>query len=199
MMGEKGKYTERFLCEERGAVAIEAGLYFVVFFLLCALLLDFSAVFLNKSYLERVTNSLASVVRERTAFYDEREELSQDDVDDLYKLASVLLEGSRLADSHYQLVVEAVFFETSPSNAEKTVASTSTQSFSQGTATCNVPVSITSTQITDLSPWHTDGRWLPVYQITVCVPGGESLFKRLLGTVGITIGDLAVSNAVIPR
>jgi hypothetical protein len=30
---------------------------------LCALLVDFSAVFLNKSYLERVTHSLASVVR----------------------------------------------------------------------------------------------------------------------------------------
>lgn len=194
MMGEKGKYTERFLCEERGAVAIEAGLYFVVFFLLCALLLDFSAVFLNKSYLERVTHSLASVVRERKVFYNENEAISQQDANDLYALAGVLLEESRLADSHYQLVVEAIFFQSSTS---KKVAST--QSFSSGTVTCNVPVSITSAQITDLSPWHTDGRWLPVYQITLCVPGGESLFKRLLGTVGITIGDLAVSNAVIPR
>jgi tight adherence protein F len=55
---------KRALRDDRGSVAIEAGLYFVVFFVLCALLVDFSAVFLNKSYLERVTHSLASVVRE---------------------------------------------------------------------------------------------------------------------------------------
>jgi tight adherence protein F len=35
------------------------------------------------------------------------------------------------------------------------------------------PVAITSSQIADLSPWDTKGRWLPVYQVTMCLPGGE--------------------------
>jgi tight adherence protein F len=110
---------KRALRDDRGSVAIEAGLYFVVF-LCCALLVDFSAVFLNKSYLERVTHSLASVVRERSVFYGEREELSQQEVSDLYDLAGVLLEESRLAGSRYQLVVEAAFFQSSGSKAQKT-------------------------------------------------------------------------------
>jgi tight adherence protein F len=33
----------------------------------------------------------------------------------------------------------------------------------------------------------------------MCLPGGESLFKRALNSVGIEIGDIAISNAVIPR
>lgn len=82
--------------------------------------MDFSAVFLNKSYLERVTHSLASVVRERSAFYGENAELTQQDVTDLYDLAGVLLEESRLSDSRYQLVVEAVFFNPVQVRRKKT-------------------------------------------------------------------------------
>lgn len=58
MMNNPMGEIKRSLCDERGSVTIEAGLYFVVFFVLCALLVDFSAVFLNKSYLARVTYSL---------------------------------------------------------------------------------------------------------------------------------------------
>ncbi|BBV76437.1 hypothetical protein GR294_23955 [Raoultella sp. Lac2] len=188
---------KRALRDDRGSVAIEAGLYFVVFFVLCALLVDFSAVFLNKSYLERVTHSLASVVRERSVFYGEREELSQQEVSDLYDLAGVLLEESRLAGSRYQLVVEAAFFQSSGSKAQKNLLNT--QSFSRGTGICRSRVAITSAQIAALSPWDTKGRWLPVYQVTMCLPGGESLFKRALNSAGIQIGDIAISNAVIPR
>lgn len=188
---------KRALRDDRGSVAIEAGLYFVVFFVLCALLVDFSAVFLNKSYLERVTHSLASVVRERSVFYGEREELSQQEVSDLYDLAGVLLEESRLAGSSYQLVVEAAFFQSSGSKAQKNLLNT--QSFSRGTGICRSRVAITSAQIAALSPWDTKGRWLPVYQVTMCLPGGESLFKRALNSAGIQIGDIAISNAVIPR
>jgi tight adherence protein F len=57
------------------------------------------------------------VVRERSVFYGEKEELSQQDVSDLYELAGVLLEESRLAGSRYQLVVEAAFF--SPAAAKR--------------------------------------------------------------------------------
>lgn len=188
---------KRALRDDRGSVALEAGLYFVVFFVLCALLVDFSAVFLNKSYLERVTHSLASVVRERSVFYGEREELSQQEVSDLYDLAGVLLEESRLAGSSYQLVVEAAFFQSSGSKAQKNLLNT--QSFSRGTGICRSRVAITSAQIAALSPWDTKGRWLPVYQVTMCLPGGESLFKRALNSAGIQIGDIAISNAVIPR
>ena len=197
MMSKTQGNIKHYLRDDRGSVAIEAGLYFVVFFLLCTLLVDFSAVFLNKSYLERVTHSLASVVRERSAFYSEKEELTQQDVSDLYDLAGVLLEESRLSDSRYQLVVEAIFFQPSASKAQKNVLNT--QSFSRGSGRCRSRLAITSTQIVALSPWDAKGRWLPVYQVTICIPGGESLFKRALNGAGIQIGDISISNAVIPR
>ncbi|ASI60770.1 hypothetical protein CA952_11795 [Raoultella ornithinolytica] len=197
MMNNPMGEIKRSLCDERGSVTIEAGLYFVVFFVLCALLVDFSAVFLNKSYLARVTYSLASVVRERSVFYGEKEELSQQDVSDLYELAGVLLEESRLAGSRYQLVVEAAFFQSSGSKAQRHLLNT--QSIARGSGDCHSRPGITSSQIADLSPWDTKGRWLPVYQVTMCLPGGESLFKRTLNSVGIEIGDIAISNAVILR
>lgn len=197
MMNETMDYVKRFLRCERGAVAVEAGLYSVVFFLLCALLTDFSTVFLNKSYLERVTHSLAGVVRERTAFYVERETLSQQDVNELYELAGVLMEESRLAGNLYQLVVEAVFFQPSTSKVEKLVLST--QSFSRGTVNCSGKLPVSSTRMMALSPWDIKKHWLPVYQVTICVPGSESLFKRALNSAGIQFGDISVSNVVISR
>lgn len=203
-MSEMGKRTLAQLREERGAVAVEAGMYFVVFFLLCALLVDFSAVFLDKSQLERVNHSLASILRERTVFYEARETLTQADFELLNELAGVLLADSRLADS-YQLAVEAVHFQDSGSKDQKNVAST--QSFITGTTNCgSAPAAINNAKLTALSPWAVvDGkvgssrRWLPVYQVTLCVPGGESLFKRLFGLIGETTGDISVSDAVIPR
>lgn len=117
MMNNPMGEIKRSLCDERGSVTIEAGLYFVVFFVLCALLVDFSAVFLNKSYLARVTYSLASVVRERSVFYGEKEELSQQDVSDLYELAGVLLEESRLAGSRISWWWRPPFF--SPAAAKR--------------------------------------------------------------------------------
>lgn len=192
------------LREERGAVAVEAGMYFVVFFLLCTLLVDFSAVFLNKGHLERVNHSLASVLRERTAFYNARELLTQEDVDMLNELAGLLLADSRLA-RQYQLTVSAVHFKVSGSKTEKKVLRT--QLFIAGGATCKAIVpTVNSAKVAALSPWaliDKEGssfqRWLPVYQVTLCVPGGESLFKRFLGLTGTTIGDIFASDVVLPR
>lgn len=203
-MSNMGKRTFALLREERGAIAVETGMYFVVFSLLCALLVDFSAVFLNKSQLERVNHSLASVLRERTVFYEAREALTQADFNALNGLAGALLAGSRLADN-YQLSVSVVHFQDSANKNQKNVAST--QSFTTGAAGCrSTAAAITSPQLKALSPWAVvDGaisssqRWLPVYQVTLCVPGGESLFKRIIGLIGETTGDISVSDAVIPR
>lgn len=194
MRSETIGYAKRFLRDDRGSVAVEATLYFMAFFLLCALLVDFSTVFLNKSYMERVNHSLASVVRERTVFYAGREELTQQDVNQLYNLAGVLLQDSRLAGRPYQLTIGVVFFQGADIKAVS-----NTQSFSSGPVSCSGSLAMTSTQITDLSPPDANGRWLPVYQVTLCVPAGESLFKRVLSGVGMPIGDIFISNAVIPR
>lgn len=193
------RYMKCFLNAQRGAVAIEAAFYFFAFGLLCTLLVDFSTIFLDKSYLERVNNSLALVIRERTVFYDKREELKQEDVDKLYRVAHVLLEGSRLAESNYGLSVEGIYFKPSAPGAAREVDKT--QTLRSGNVSCSSKTAISSEKMQKLSPWdHDNQRWMPVYQVTICVPEGVSLFQRAIGHMGITsLGSFVISNAVIAR
>ena len=182
--------------EESGAVAVEAGAYFVIFFLLCALLSDLSVVFLDKGRLERVNLSMATILQQRTRFYDGNETLSANDVQQLYNLAGVLFKDSRLAGREYALYADAAYF--SPGT---TLKSSGTASFQAGSRNCRVrKYAMTSSEVTSLAVWHTDDvRWLPIYQVTLCIVGTQSLFKRLGGVLGMTIDDLSVSNAVLPR
>ncbi|MDF7680870.1 tight adherence pilus pseudopilin TadF [Enterobacteriaceae bacterium ESL0689] len=189
------KYLKCFLYAQRGAVAIEAAFYFLIFAILCTLLMDFSTIFLNKSYLERVNNSLALVLRERNAFYQHRESLEQQDVDKLYKIAGVLFKDSRLAGASYGIAVDGIFFQPGDEKIVK-----ETQSFTSGSVSCHSQSAINSDAVQRLSPWDKDGkRWMPVYQITICLPEGTSAFQRAIGNMGVPLGNLVISNAVIPR
>lgn len=197
MRAERGLSLWRRLKEEEsGAVAVEAGLYFVIFFLLCALLTDMSAVFLDKGRLERVNLSLATITQQRTRFYGGEETLSASEVRQLYDLAGVLFKESRLAGRDYAVYTDAAYF----SPGEKRV-SEKTLSYQAGESGCDVrKYAMTSKEVTDLTVWNPDdARWLPIYQVTICVVGTQSLFKRLGGVLGMTVGDLSVSNAVLPR
>lgn len=204
-MRELIKKIYTYLKEERGAVAVEAGMYFVIFFLLCALLVDFSTVFLNKGHLERINNSLATILRERTAFYDANEILTQNDFDNLDALAATLLADSRIGHQ-YRLSIDAVHFNKNGNKADKSVAQTQTFSSHASQACAETSTALNIGALTPLSPWATTDnangssqRWLPVYQITLCVPGGESMFKRFLSLTGTMLGDIVIRNAVIPR
>lgn len=184
------------LKEERGAVAVEAALYFVIFFMFCALLFDFSTIFINKGHLERINYSLASILRERARFYDGREELNQTDIGQLDALAAQLLADSRIGNN-YQLLVDAIYFEKNSSNKKRKL----THSFSSGAADCGIQDwPLNSDALEALSPYGRDEKyWLPVYQVTICVPGGESLFRRFLSLGDKKLKNISVRNAVIPR
>lgn len=197
MRAERGLLLWRRLKEEEsGGVAVEAGFYFVIFFLLCALLSDMSAVFLDKGRLERVNLSLATITQQRARFYRGEETLSASEVRQLYDLAGVLFKESRLAGRAYAVYTDAVYF--SPGDQR---SSEKTLSYQAGESGCDVrKYTMTSKEVTDLAVWNPDdARWLPIYQVTICVVGTQSLFKRLGGALGMAVGDLSVSNAVLPR
>lgn len=187
-----------FSNNEKGAVAVEAALYFVVFFMFCAILYDFSTVFINKGHLERINYSLTSILRERSRFYEGREEVSQNDVNQLDVLAAKLLSDSRIGNN-YHLQVDAVYF-----NAEKDRKVVRLiQSFTGSSNNCELQDSLNLDALISLSPYGSYGNeekyWLPVYQVTLCIPKGESLFKRFLSIGDKKLGRIIVSNAVIPR
>ncbi|MCW2488710.1 hypothetical protein J5069_22680 [Candidatus Symbiopectobacterium sp. NZEC127] len=192
---------------EKGSVVIEFIFYFFSIMLLCFLLIDYSRYFLNKGYMERVSQSLASVLRERTALYQGKEVLTQDDVDQLDMLAAMLLAETHIGKK-YNLYVDAIYFDDAAKSEKKLKGS---------------PIAFTVDNVKDdycpksdfakdftkripLSPFsHADtasvqgGRWLPVYQVTLCTQGQYSLLIRMLNAIGLSIGNISVSNAVIPR
>jgi tight adherence protein F len=190
------KRISAFTKNGRGSVMVEMGFYSIIFFALCMLLLDFNNVFINKGQLERVNNSLANVLRERSRFYNDRIELYPADVENLSTFAGKLLESDNLGRD-YLLIVDVLTFE-GESSENKSVKLA--KSFTSGPAkTCDLTRPDHNT-LSLLSAWNSDSfAWLPVYQVTLCVPGGENMLKKALGTAGITMRDLSVSNAVVPR
>lgn len=187
---------EKFEKDTSGAVAVEAGFYFVIFFLLCALLSDMSIVFLDKGKLERVNYSLAAITQQRERFHNENETLTESETTQLYAVAGALLANSRLAGRSYAIFTDAVYFADGEA---KTVSNNLT--FSTGDANCQVRRhKITDSKVTALAAWHADDRrWLPVYQVTICITGSQSLLMKISNVIGKTVGDLSVSNAVVPR
>jgi tight adherence protein F len=184
-----------FRKSESGIVSVEAAGYFIVFFMLCAFLSDWSVVFLDKSRIERVNNSISTVLRERNVLYSGQEEISDDNAEELFNLAEKLMENSRVAGRDYAVTIDAVYF--SDNNKVLQVAKTDTFTKSRGGCQVNKPA---VGNIVQLSAWSADeGRWLPVYQVTLCVKGKSSLFMQLGNLIGFTVGDLSVSNVVVPR
>lgn len=195
------------LKNEKGNIAIEFVFYFFAICLLCMLLIDFSRLLLDKSCLERVNNTLASVLRERSTLYHGKKVLTQKDVDQLDKLASTLLAETRIG-GRYQLYVDAIYFEGN-SRAEKRIKGNPSE-FTQGSRMwegCHkTAVAKSLTKIIPLSPFaHADnettsqGNWLPVYQVTICTEIEQSLFMKAFKSIGLSFGNISVSNAVIPR
>lgn len=179
-----------------GSVVVEFSLYSVAFFVICTFLVDWGGVLLDKSQIARANASLASVLRERTLFYDGEKKLTQKEVNTLYQLAGVLFADSRLANRNYMIAVDTVFFTASNMLKVKDVSS-----FRVGDTSCNVQAPDPRSQnITSLSVLSTeDTRWQPLYQVTICVKGSNNLFKKFDNIIGETFKDISISNAVIAR
>ncbi|MCW2480013.1 tight adherence pilus pseudopilin TadF [Candidatus Symbiopectobacterium sp. NZEC135] len=192
---------------EKGSVAIEFFFYFLSVVLLCFLLVDYGRYFLNKGYMERINHSLATVLRERTVLYHGKERLTQDDVNQLDLLAKMLLAESHIGEK-YNLYVDAIYFDEGVKTEKKMKGK---------------PISFTVLHVTDsscpksafaadltkripLSPFSHAGtgstrteHWLPVYQVTLCTQGQYSVLMKILRAIDLSIGNISVSNAVIPR
>lgn len=190
----------RFLKQQKGVVALETGLLISAFLLVMAIAVDFGMVVLKQGKLERVNYSLTSILRERMTLYSnsgnytqtQAEALSQAQVNELHLLGRKLIESEELG-----MQVDVIYFDAD--KLERTV--TSILSFTpNSTVVCRSPdKSMTSLQ--NLSPRSTSGRWMPLYRVTVCIPGNQSLFKRMLsiGSSEKVTDELSVSNIAIPR
>lgn len=179
-----------------GAVIIEFSLYSTIFIIISFFLVDWGRVLLDKSQMARTNASLISVLRERTLFNDGEKKLTQEEANALHQLAGVLFADSRLANRDYMIVIDAVFFTASNMLRVEDVSS-----FRSGDTSCNVQSpDLRSQIITSLSVLKAgDNLWQPIYQVTICVKGAESLFKKIGNIMRVSFDDISISNATIAR
>jgi tight adherence protein F len=195
-----------FVSHSRGSVIVEFAIVFPVLILLALILLDFTALFANESRLARTGSSLASVLRERTVLYGKDENLTRPQVDMLYEITNELLKGSQLTNK-VSVNVQAVYFDNSSTENNKVIDSSKSLNFTKLSAvnpvSCAPAKDIESDSLTDLSVWSGEIggtlRWLPVYQITLCIKGDESYFMKALSYIGMIAPSVISSSAVVPR
>lgn len=174
-MNVQNLWTDRRAAVSVEFVLISIALFFFIFFL--------SDLVLRQAMtgkLDRVVYSLSGVLRERIQLFDARENLSQQDVDTSLSLAKRMLtdmtENADLSD--LQLVVEEVHFKDPISLGDTSKEISMYKQWTSGNSKgeCAPPKALN--QLTQLTPKGSYGRWVPLYQVTVCLPT-ISWFTRL--------------------
>ncbi|WP_318371037.1 tight adherence pilus pseudopilin TadF [Enterobacter sp.] len=197
------------LKDENGSSSIEFAGYFFIFVLMSWFMIDMSSSVVRKGQLERVSNSLISILRERNVFYSGRINITNADLIQLNGIANVLLTNSDGTIQPHQLTIRAVTFAPQPIQFPQppgTVITLSTDAI----AGCNFRTDPTTpiAQLSALSSWGlppvTTTRtgaafWYPVYEITLCVAGAKSFFQQFIGGANQNMANLTIRNAAIPR
>ncbi|WP_246201551.1 tight adherence pilus pseudopilin TadF [Budvicia diplopodorum] len=177
----KNMNVRPLLTNESGSVAVEFAMIGVVLTFLTAFLVDLVLQQAMIGKLDRVTYSVAGTLRERTQLYHNDEYLNQRQVDTISQLAKkVLLDMESGADlSNLSITVEELHFVEPKltSNLHSRVVSRY-NSFRSGPETCTPYTKLNNMQ--DLSPKGSYGRWVPMYQVTLCLPS-VSWFTRFTG------------------
>ncbi|MBJ3589779.1 hypothetical protein JGC56_01165 [Salmonella enterica subsp. enterica serovar Saintpaul] len=190
---------------EKGSAVVEFAFYIFIFTLICGVLMDMTFSLIKKSELERVNNSLMSVLRERNAFYDGRAIPSALDFNQIKEVANTLLGTT---DKSYQLELRIALPASGPVPDPDVRPSFAEAVFNtQKINGCEIDENVSNiTQLGSLSvfgqpPGSADpnGIWYPVYELTICMPGAVSYFNQFMGVFNKKLASLYIKNVAIPR
>lgn len=163
----------------QGAIIIEFVFVIFIITLLIKILISIANHYSNVGKLDRISYSLAGIVRERALLYDNDNILTQEQVDQIKRLADNMLSNSvnYVNNQTFAIKIETLHFNQTESSLDedKSIDETRSLSFNSGGA-CepNRPLN----ELAQLSPFSNAGRWIPLYQVTLCLssaPGGEIL------------------------
>ncbi|QHM77214.1 hypothetical protein C7M52_03210 [Mixta theicola] len=133
--------------------------------------------------LDRVSYSVSGILRERIQLFDARETLNQQDVELGVELAERMLKDmhTNVDLSKLAMQVEELHFEDPISLNDERKQVKLYRSWAGGNSAtgCRAPQPLN--QMTQLTPKGSYGRWVPLYQVTVCLPN-NSLYTRLTST-----------------
>lgn len=169
------------LCiNNNGSVAVEFSFVMLFLFAFIFFMIDLVLKQALVGKLDRVSYSVAGVLRERTQLYQSRELLNQNDVQEMLELSRRMLKdmNSSVDLSRMGVTVEEVHFMQPYDLRDDTMTIRYNNTFSAGnSAQCAPPQTLTS--LRGLSPKGSYGRWVPLYQVTVCLPAAN-FFSRFI-------------------
>ncbi|CNI01396.1 putative tight adherance operon protein [Yersinia intermedia] len=168
-----------FIKNNSGSAIIEFSLVIFIIMLLIKLFISVTEYQSTIGKLDRISYSLAGIIRERNRLYSDDEMLTQNNVNDLASLANNMLLTSGISSNNFAITVETLHFNPTESAApgNKIINDTKSEEFSAGT--CHPIRSLR--EMADLSPYSNRGRWVPLYQVTLCLPaptGYQALFSQ---------------------
>ncbi|MBA7848240.1 hypothetical protein HV205_27925 [Klebsiella sp. RHBSTW-00465] len=191
---------------EDGSSAIEFALYMFIFVLMCGFLMDMSFAIINKSHAERVNNSLMMIFRERIAFYNSTETITQADLIHLKSISDALLKKEDDSIDDYQLAIRMISF-SSRSTQNRQIPSELFYASPAVNGCDSARNRSDQNRLAAMSAWGLRPSatkdeavfWYPVYEITLCIPGSVSYFNRALGVFNRNLSSLYIRNASLPR
>lgn len=168
--------------DKRAAVSVEFVLISIALIFFIFFLTDLVIRQATVGKLDRVSYSVAGILRERIQLFDARETLNQQDVDAAADLAKKILTdmNSTIDLSQMSLHVEEMHFEDPIRLGDDRKQIKIYKSWDSGSSVqCMPPQPLNEQQ--QLTPRGSYGRWVPLYQVTVCLPT-FSWFMRLTST-----------------
>lgn len=167
-----------FVLNCRGAAIVE--FVFVVFIitLLIKVLITVATYQATVGKLDRISYSIAGIVRERERLYGGNERLSQAQYNELTELTKKMLSDSGLSNRNITMKIENLSFTNATGLKEPDIHNS--PEYSSGS--CEPTRSLKD--MTQLSPYSNSGRWIPLYQVTLCLLPTASWYNMLINQGG---------------
>ncbi|WP_227734455.1 tight adherence pilus pseudopilin TadF [Yersinia proxima] len=170
---------QNVISDTHGAVIIEFIYITFIIIILIKILIFTSEHYSTIGKLDRISYSLSGMIRERTRLYGGDSKLTEEQVSQLRVLANKMLSNSGLSESNVAITVETIHFNPTQSSEveHKVINDTKSLSFSIGSCEPDKPLKA----LTQLSPFSNAGRWIPLYQVTLCLPAStwyNALFNQ---------------------
>lgn len=186
---------KNLLSDTQGAVIVEFSFIVLTMIIFIKGLISISEYYSTIGKLDRISYSLAGIIRERTRLYDGDNKLTEEQVNQLRILANKMLSNSELSEPNVAITIETVHYNPtqSPVVENKVIDNTKSLSFSIGSCEPDKPLKA----LTHLSSFSNVGRWIPLYQVTLCLPADtwyNSLFNQAGNALSIKSSAMTIER-----
>lgn len=173
---------KRFFKQSHGSISVEASIIFGLLIMFIILVSDTGRALINQGKMERLSYSLASVIRERS-LYGDVQELVPNEGAQAYRILEKLGNNYIPKNSKLSAKIEALYFD----NSGNTRTPKASVTYDYGDLQCSVPNSMEDNA--NLSVLGTQGKFLSLFRVTVCMEQKN---------VFLPVGNL-VSNIIKPE